>query len=294
MTATLKAVKPGIVKPGKPKIMISGGSGAGKTYFALDFPKPYLIDTESGATRQQYIEKLLKDGGAYFGKEQGSQNFKSVVDEFKTLATIKHDYKTVILDSFTYVYLLEAASAEETVGNDFGKDKKEANKPSRQLLRWMDAMDMSVILIAHKKDKYEKTENKKEREYAGTTFDGYDKLEFILDLWVEIELIGKNRRFRVKKSRITEFPVGESFPLDYKKFASMYGEEIINGDVRPFILATQDQVYEMNALLEVVKISADEIGKWFKQAGVSAWEEMSSDTIEKCITFVKKKIPVSK
>ena len=69
----LKAKQPEQVKPTKPKMLISGESGIGKTFFALDFPKPYLFDTEAGATREQYQEKLKKSGGVYFGKEEGSQ-----------------------------------------------------------------------------------------------------------------------------------------------------------------------------------------------------------------------------
>ena len=54
----LKAKQPEKVQVSKPKFMISGESGVGKTFFALDFPKPYLIDCEAGATRPQYQEKL--------------------------------------------------------------------------------------------------------------------------------------------------------------------------------------------------------------------------------------------
>src|SRR5271165_5400759 len=120
----LKAKAPEQVVATKPKFMISGESGVGKTFFALDFPKPYLIDSEGGATRQQYQDKLKKSGGAYFGKEEGSQDFKAVIEEVKQLTTTKHDYKTLIIDSFTYLYMLEASEAESKGGSDFGRDKK--------------------------------------------------------------------------------------------------------------------------------------------------------------------------
>ena len=103
---TLKAKQPEAVKVSKPKFLISGESGVGKTFFALDFPKPYLIDTESGATRPQYQEKLKKSKGVYFGKDEGSQDFNIVIEEIKELAKTKHEYKTLIIDSFSYLYLL--------------------------------------------------------------------------------------------------------------------------------------------------------------------------------------------
>ena len=64
--SALKAKAPEEVKPTKPKMLISGESGVGKTMFALDFPKPYLFDTEGGATREQYQDKLKKSGALVY------------------------------------------------------------------------------------------------------------------------------------------------------------------------------------------------------------------------------------
>lgn len=171
----LKAVKPEVVKPSKPKFMISGKSGVGKTLFAISFEKPYFIDSEGGAVREQYMDRLLRAEGAYFGKEQGSQDFHMVIEEIKTLATSKHNYKTLVIDSFSKLYNMAAAIAEESVGNDYGRDKKEANKPTRQLIRWLEKIDMTVILICHQKEKWER--KGKEIINVGSTFDGWEKLE---------------------------------------------------------------------------------------------------------------------
>ena len=45
----LKAVKPEARGSQRAKIIISGGAGVGKTYFALDFPSVYYIDVEGSA-----------------------------------------------------------------------------------------------------------------------------------------------------------------------------------------------------------------------------------------------------
>jgi KaiC/GvpD/RAD55 family RecA-like ATPase len=284
----LKAVKPEIVKPAKPKFMISGRSGVGKTLFASQFEKPYLIDTEGGAVREQYMKKLIDSGGAYFGKEQGSQDFKLVIEEIKALATTKHDYKTLVIDSFSKLYNMAAAIAEAEVGNDFGRDKKEANKPTRQLVRWLEKIDMTVILICHQKDKYER--KGKEVVYAGTTFDGWDKLEYDLDLWIEIQKLGKERTFIVKKSRVDSFQEGMEFPLDYHKFCELYGEDVIKSPVKPLVMATAAQVAELKHLLELVRLDPEIVEKWLKKAGAEDFEEMSTEQIGKCITFVKSKL----
>jgi hypothetical protein len=286
--ASLKAVKPEIVKPSKPKFLISGKSGVGKTSFALEFEKPYFFDTEGGAVREQYMKKLIASGGAYFGKEQGSQDFKLVIEEIKSLATTKHDYKTLVIDSFTKLYNMAAAIAEAEIGNDFGRDKKEANKPTRQLVRWLEKIDMTVILVCHQKDKYARKGT--EVVYAGTTFDGWDKLEYDLDLWIEVQKLGKERSFVVKKSRVGSFAEGMEFPLEYQKFCELYGAEVIKAAVQPLVMATVAQVAEIKRLVELVRLDPEIIEKWLKKAGAEDFDEMSSDQINKCISFVKAKL----
>ena len=285
----LKAIKPEVIKETKPKIMISGESGAGKTMFSLNFPTPYFIDTEGGATRPQYRKKLIDVGGAYFGKDQGSNTFRVVNDEIKALATTKHDYKTVVIDSASYLYMMEAAQAEENVGSDYGRDKKEANKPSRQLLRWIDKIGMNVIMICHAKQKWERKKNG-QLEYGGSTFDFYDKAEFLLDLWIEIESKGDQRYFTVMKSRLDQFPKGKSFPLDYSRFKSLYGEEIIDKESTPIKLATLDDVKKVKSLLEIVKIDPSEVEKWLNKAEADDWDEMNDEQIGKVIAFLEKKL----
>jgi hypothetical protein len=282
----LKAKAPESVQASKPKFMIYGESGVGKTFFALDFPKPYLIDTEGGATRDQYQAKLKKVGGAYFGKEEGSQDFKAVINEVRELCTTKHEYKTLIIDSFTYLYMLEAAEAEAKGGSDFGRDKKAANVPTRQLISQLEKCDLNVILICHSKQSWER--RGKDIINTGTTFDGYEKLEYILDLAIEIIKGGKT--FFVKKSRITGLPQGESFPLSYDKFASIYGKEVIEKESTPIVLATMDDVKRLHQLIEGLKVEPDTVEKWKAKCNVETFFEMSKEQIAALIQHCEKKI----
>lgn len=285
----LKAIKPEIVEEGHAKMLVSGKSGVGKTWFALDWPKPYYMDSEGGAIRPEYKKKLIASGAGYFGKNEGSQDFGAVINELTALATTKHDYKTLILDSFSSLYLRAAALAEEKVGSEFGRDKKEANRPTRQLMRWIEAINMNVLLICHTKDKWERKKSG-DLSFVGTTFDGYDKLEYILDLWIELEKEGANRYFTVKKSRIASLPQDQRFPLDFKKFAEIYGSEQINSDVTPIVMASPAQVQEVLHLIEVVKVDQATLDKWLSAADADNWSELTSEQIGKCISALKSKI----
>lgn len=287
----LRAKKPEIGnKKLRIKMMISGRPGVGKTMFALEFPSVYFLDTESGATRDQYQKKMLEKNAVYFGKEDGSQHFQTIIEEIKSLATTKHDYKTLVIDSFSHLYDLTAAIAEERVGNDYSKDKKEANRPTRQLMRWLEDLDMNVILICHQKDKWERVDDKP--SFAGTTFDGYAKLEYILDLWIEIkkDRATKRRSYEVKKSRIDSFIEGTENPLDYKEFAQGYGLEVLNKESTPMSMATAEQVSKLKEILSIVSVDSETQDKWKDKCKVESWEEMTSEQIQKCIDFTQTKL----
>ena len=72
MASKLKAVAPKAAEPSRPKVLIFGREGIGKTWFSLQFPSVYFIDTEGGANRDHYTDLLEKAGGVYLGPEQGS------------------------------------------------------------------------------------------------------------------------------------------------------------------------------------------------------------------------------
>jgi len=284
----LKAVKPEVVVTPKPKFLLSGRSGVGKTMFSLGFPSPYYMDVEGGAVRQQYRKKLADVGGVYFGKDQGSDDFGAVLEEIKSLATTKHPYKTLIIDSFSHLYLRAASIAEEKIGNEFGRDKKEANRPTRQLMRWIGEVDMTVLLVCHSKEKWER--RGRDIINTGSTFDGYDKLEFDMDLWLEANKIGNVRSLLVRKSRIEPFPEGKEFPLDYNEFATIYGKETIEKDSKPVEMATPELAAKLRGLLDVVKVEPEVIAKWLEKAGADKFEDMKASHINACISLCEKKL----
>ena len=276
--------KPELIKRGKPKFILSGKSGVGKTFFMLDFPKPFIIDCEGGAVEPQYKRKMDEVDAEYFGKEEGSQDFKTVINELKWLATNKHDRQTLIIDSFSKLYNLTAAIAEETVGNVYAADKKAAQKPTRQLQVWMDRLDMTIALVCHSKAKWENGQ-----PTGTTTFDGWDKLEYDLNLWIELVQTGKRRDIVVRKSRIEGFILGNSYPADYDTFAKLYGTEIINKPSEQITLATPEQIADAKGLIAFRNISEEDQKKALKKYDVENFEELSSTEIQTIIKKLKEK-----
>ncbi len=281
--------KPELVKRGKPKFILSGKSGVGKTFFMLDFPKPFIIDCEGGAVEPQYVEKMKAVDAWYMGKEDGSQDFKTVIEQIKELATTKHDYKTLVIDSFSKLYNLTAAIAEERVGNVYAADKKEAQKPTRQLQIWMDRLDMTIALICHSKDKWEKGQ-----PTGTTTFDAWDKLEYDLNLWIELVLTGRNRSMVVRKSRVEGFILGNSYPADYQNFAKLYASDDISAPSVAVVLATPEQIAEAKRLMELFNISDEDQKKGLKKYDVDDYDELSGDQIISIINNLNSKIKGAK
>lgn len=286
----LKAVAPKAAEPSKPKILIFGKPGVRKTWVSLDFPSTYYMDTEGGADLKAYTDKLEKAGGMYFGPEQGSLNFSSILEEVKTLATEDHGYKTLVVDSITKIFNLEVSKEAERLGdkNAFGADKKPAIAYMRQLVSWLTRLDMNVILIAHEKPLWG-TDAKGERTEIGVTFDCWDKLEYELHLCLNIVKSGENSTARVRKTRLPGFVDSKAFPWNYEEFAKLHGKEVMEKKATQIILATPEQIAEVTRLLGVVKLSdTDKQDKWIAE-NTLLLAEVEAEKMDKIINHLKGK-----
>jgi len=283
----LRAKKPEKIEK-RLKALFYGMAGVGKTTASIQFPRPYLIDTEKGAENDQYIKILQDNGGAIFQ----TSCFDELLKEVKSLLTEKHEYKTLVIDPLTTLYhdLLDKSSKERISDKDpdgtaFGGHYGSANKKMKQLLNLLLRLDMNVIITAHAKNEYGSN-----LVVLGQTFDCYKKLDYLFDLVFEIQKRGKDRIGLIKKSRIESFPDGDQFPFSYDEIANRYGREILERDAIAEILATPEQITECLRLIDLLKISEDVWQKWLDKANSSKFEEMPTDIIQKCIDSLKSKI----
>lgn len=286
----LKAKSPELVKPGKIKAVLFSISGVGKTTLALSFPKPYYYDVEGGAKGSQYRELLKKSGGAYLGPEDGTLDGNFLIEQMQALATEKHPYKTLIVDSLTKLYQTSIAQEQERLGDKdaFGASKKPAVAMMRRIILWASRLDMNIWFICHETAEWGVVNG--QRAEIGKVADCWDKLIYELDLAVQAVKRGPARLAIVKKSRLMAFPDGDTFALEYAEFAARHGKETVEGEVGVITLALPEQVAEVKKLLDLVKTTEAEVEKWFNKAGVSDWSEMTSEQILGCINHLKKKI----
>jgi len=276
----LRAKKPEAIEK-RLKALFYGSAGVGKTTAAIQFPKPYLIDTEKGAENDQYTKLLQKAGGVIFQ----TSDFDEVVNEVKALLAEKHEYKTLIIDPLTTLYndLLDKSALKN--GTDFGRHYSDANKKVNHLINLLLRLDMNVIITSHAKQVYGDN-----MSVLGNTFDCYKKLDYLFDLVFEIQKRGKHRVALIKKSRMTSFPDTDTFDFSYSEVANRYGKDILERDAVAQELADEHQVREVLRLIELIKVPEETYQKWLDKAGSEKWQEMPKEAIQKCIDFLTSKI----
>lgn len=275
----LRGVKPEAIQK-RLKALFYGGAGVGKTTAAIQFPAPYLIDTEKGAENDQYTKLLKKAGGAVFQ----TTDFDELMKEVKSLLTEKHDYKTLIIDPLTTLYndLLDKSAIKN--GTDFGRHYSDANKKIKHLLNLLLRLDMNVIITSHAKNEYGNN-----MSVLGQTFDCYKKLDYLFDLVFEIQKRGKDRTGLIKKSRIEAFPDSETFPFSYEEIAVRYGKEVLERSAVAENLATKEQVARLKELIELYKEPEEIVQKWLDKANAETFDDMNEKIITKLITHMEDK-----
>lgn len=293
MASKLKGKAPAEVKPGKTKAVVFGGSGVGKTWFALSFPNPYYIDTEGGASREHYMARLAKAGGSYMGIEDGTLEFSTILSQMQALATEKHQYKTLIIDSVTKLFQTAVAQEQERLGEKdaFGASKKPAVAGMRKLINWASRLDMNVLFIAHEIAEWGEVNG--QRQEVGKIPDVWDKLVYELDLTIRVIRKGQNILPPigiVHKSRLEGFSFGDKFPLEYSEFAARYGKDAIEGAATQITLATSEQVSEIARLVELLKIDRETQDKVLARASAAEWKEMSDKQAHDTLVWLNSKI----
>jgi hypothetical protein len=269
------------------KALFYGKAGVGKTMAAIQFPKPYLIDTERGAENQQYINILEKSGGVIFN----TGDFDELIKEVKLLLTVKHEYKTLIIDPLTIIYndLLDKAAAQLSTGGkdgtEFGRHYGIANKRIKHLLSLLLRLDMNVIITSHAK-----TEFSSNLTVIGQTFDCYKKLDYLFDLVLKIEKTGKDRTAFVEKTRIEGFKEFENFPFSFAEISKRYSLSILEKESVPEILASKEDIIDLKHLIQLLKVSNETVDKWLAKSNSETLDEMKQADIQSIIAWLKNKI----
>ncbi len=112
----------------------------------------------------------------------------------------------------------------------------------------------------------------------------------MFDLVFETQIRGEEYYAVTKKSRLEEFPMRESFNFNYQEIIKRMGIDNIEKEVESQSVATTNQVTEVKALIDLLKIPKETTAKWLEKHQAEYWEELSSEIMDKIITHLKKEV----
>jgi phosphoribosyl-ATP pyrophosphohydrolase len=263
------------------KLMIYGPSGVGKTYAALRFPKPYVIDTERGTEHDEYVDALIENGGVRLQ----TSSMDKIIEQVRELINTSHDYKTLVIDPVTQAYHQEVELAEKAMksADAFGRAYNEANKKMKRLISLVYALDMNVIFTSHAKDVYAPGTN----VISGQTFDAYKKLDHAFDLVISVtRKKNKPPMAIVTKSRIKTFPLGEEFEFSFEAVAERYSLSSLTKKSETSKLVNEKTLTTLQSQILLKKIPEEEVESWLANAKVSALADLTEVQAQKCINYI--------
>lgn len=285
------------------KLLIFGDYGEGKTWLALHFPKPVLIDMERGAD-------LYGDKFEYGVMRTTSPD--EIYQAIQWLYTNRHSYKTLILDPISVYWEAVQSKWQEIFMkrnptsrqnkidywdmqfSDWGPPKAEFAK----LLRLCGKLDMNVIVTAGIKPLYSSTELMKK---IGDTFDGPKELPKFFD--TTVRLIKDSGKFYGTcednvlklKDRNSSMPkdVFELTSDPYAVFKKSFGD-VLEKDCEPVTLLTAEQKVQIEHLAVDLKVTKEQLATALKKLRVDAVNDLSKSDAAEIIKTMQAKLTKQK
>lgn len=285
----LRAKKPEI-KEARLKSLIFAGEGSGKTHLCCSFPDTYYIDTEGLEDHPHFVKMIRENNGDLVYLTEMSE----IISEVKELLSVKHNYKTLIIDSISFPYgWLSQMEADRLVrkspgteGTEFGANLAKAKRLTFQLGILLSRLDMNIIVTAHEKTKFENNVEKDK------TYDITDKMAYSLGSVWNLKLMGKSRKLFIKKSRYPEMTTGESIDFEngYETIKNLFGEEIFKRESKVEELATKEQIEQFKYLVNLLHVPEEKITKMITNASATTIDEVNKDHIQKAIDKLQSQI----
>jgi hypothetical protein len=217
------------------KLSVYGPPGSGKTFFALGWPKPAVIDLEHGTV--PYSDRFE------FGVEH-TKSAASVLKAVEFMATGKHDFQTLIIDPITLVWeeIQDAylQSVEDKV-NAGGRDReieiqqqdwRKVRRPHKKLMRLLLSIPMHIILIGRQEVKY-KVGSDGSFQDVGVRFGGEKSVPYDTDVLMCMLAPEDNKGkylARVEKDRWGALAGQTIEKISYEHFSS-FADKTMSGNV---------------------------------------------------------------
>ena len=263
--------------------LIGGESGSGKSFFACQFPRAVIYDTDLG-------------GGAAYLDDQIAAN-QSIRVEVASYAAILADLRgranqgqlpdTVVIDHLTNLHQVAVLRANPTLVADYGRGASKATAEWRHVREFARTVDCHLICTAHLKGDWAGDKQIGWRIDAGKNIEADFHLVLRLaprvDHWPARAHVQKWRRHPADPRGV----IPESFDLDMENFLAINGPISSAGPPgRGIRLASPAQVERITSLLAKLKMPPSWAEQCFAKAGVDKWEEISEEHIIACVDYL--------
>jgi len=285
----LRAKKPEVSKA-RFKALVYANTGVGKTHFCCSFPETYYIDSEN-LTHYPHLVQMIIDNN---GEHVEIRELTDIIKEVKELLSVKHRFKTLVIDSLSFpcglLANLEAdrlaAKSAGSEGTEFGANLAKAKRLTLHLGILLSRLDMNVIVTAHEKTRYVNGAE------VGKTYDINEKMAYSLGTVLHLRQQGNSKKAFIEKSRYPQVKLGEmiDFQNGFETIREIFGEDIFKDESLTEELATIDQIAECKRLIQLCNISDETVQKWCIKAEAQSLDEMNTKIIQKCIDALKNQL----
>jgi ABC-type dipeptide/oligopeptide/nickel transport system ATPase component len=290
-------------KQAKGRIALIGISGSGKTWTSLSWARVLagregriaVIDTENHSASK------YADTHDFDTLDLESFSPKSYCDAIHEAE--KADYDALVIDSLSHAWvgkdgvlaMVDAATTRARSSNAFTTGWREVTPEHNKLVDALVRCRCHLIVTMRAKTAYEieDVNGKKIPRKIGLSPIQRDGMEYEFDLVGDMD---DQHRLIVSKSRcktLDKLVAPEPGQEVFRKFQDWLTDGVPVEQPAPIVLASSQQVREMKELLNLVRLPDDTIDRWFTKAGIEVWEDMSADTITKCIEYTRNRLPAT-
>jgi hypothetical protein len=261
------------------KLFVWGDSGCGKTWFALQFPKPAVLDLERGS--EEY-------GNRFDFDVLPVTTADDAMAALDWLATNRHDYRTLVIDPITVYWeaLQKKWSDIFLTRNKGGKgfkfefyelqprDWNIVKAELRHFIRKILALDMNVIVTARQKTQYA---DGGFMRAIGETFDGEKSLPYLFDTILQLRRSPEGKFYaKTIKDRTGRLPAAE-FENEFSVFERAFGKTELARKAKPVAMATARQIESIRKLSSDLKIPEERMNERLAHYGAESLEDLTEE-----------------